>query len=61
MPLPVHFMHMMSSAVVLLAPFLLVSLVAAFAGPLLMGGWAFSAESMTFSFDKINPVKGLAR
>jgi flagellar biosynthetic protein FlhB len=59
--LPVHFMHMMSTALLLLAPFLLVSLVAAFAGPLLMGGWAFSAESMSFSFDKINPVKGLAR
>ncbi len=59
--LPAHLMQMILAAVLLLAPFLAVALVAAFAGPLVMGGWTFSVESMAFSFDKINPVKGLAR
>jgi len=59
--LPYHLMYMVLAAVTILAPFLAVTVVAALLGPLLMGGWAFSVQAMAFSFDKINPVKGLAR
>lgn len=59
--LPVHLMQMMVSAVLILWPVFLIALIAAFAGPLLMGGWAFSVEAMAFKLEKLNPVKGLAR
>ncbi len=44
-----------------IAPFLTVTLLAAFMGPLVMGGWAFSASAIAFKLEKINPVKGLGR
>lgn len=48
-------------AVAALAPLMLIAIAAAFLGPLLMGGWAFSTQAAAFDLNKINPVKGLAR
>lgn len=48
-------------AFVVLTPFLLVTVVASLLGPLALGGWTFSGESLTFNLDKLNPVKGLGR
>ena len=45
----------------ILWPVFLIAVIAAFAGPLLMGGWAFSVEAMAFKLEKLNPVKGLGR
>ncbi len=45
----------------LLAPLLLVLLVAAVLGPLALGGWTFSAEALTPKFEKLDPVAGLKR
>ncbi|WOJ93315.1 flagellar biosynthesis protein FlhB [Congregibacter variabilis] len=59
--LPVHFMHMAISALLALAPLFAVTVVAALAGPLLMGGWSFSVEAMAFKLEKLDPVKGLGR
>jgi flagellar biosynthetic protein FlhB len=59
--LPVHFMQLVQETLLALAPFLVVLLVAAFAGPLLMGGWSFSLEAMAFKLEKLDPVKGLGR
>lgn len=59
--LPVHLMSLIMEALLALTPFLLVTVVAAFAGPLLMGGWSFSLEAMAFKLSKIDPVKGLGR
>ena len=36
-------------------------LISVFAGPLMMGGWSFSLETISFKFEKLNPIKGLAR
>ena len=58
---PVHFMHLVASTLLALVPFLGVTVIAAFAGPLLMGGWSFSVEAMSFKWEKLDPVKGLAR
>lgn len=44
-----------------LAPFLLLMLISSFAGPLIMGGWAFSWSAAAFKLDKLNPVTGLKR
>lgn len=59
--LPYQFMYMTSQALLALAPFLAVMLISVFAGPLIMGGWSFSLETISFKFEKLNPIKGLAR
>jgi len=59
--LPFQFMYMASQTLLALSPFMAVMLVAALAGPLMMGGWSFSLETIAFKLEKLNPVKGLAR
>jgi flagellar biosynthetic protein FlhB len=59
--LPFQFMYMASQTLLALSPFMAVMLVAALAGPLLMGGWSFSLETISFKVEKLNPIKGLAR
>ncbi len=48
-------------AAALMTPFLLVMIVTAFAAPVALGGWSFSAEAMAFKPEKIDPVKGMKR
>lgn len=45
----------------MLAPFFLVSVVAAVASSLVIGGWSFSPEAMAVNFGKLNPLSGLKR
>ncbi len=59
--LPVHFMHLVTNALLALAPFFGVTIVAAFVGPMVMGGWSFSTDAMTFKLEKLDPIKGLGR
>jgi flagellar biosynthetic protein FlhB len=59
--LPVHFMQMALTALGALLPFMAVAIVAALAGPLLMGGWSFSTDAMAFKLEKLDPIKGLGR
>jgi flagellar biosynthetic protein FlhB len=59
--LPFQFMYMASQALLALSPFMAIRLVSVFAGPLLMGGWSFSLESISFKLEKLDPIKGLAR
>ena len=59
--LPFQFMYMASQTLLALSPFMAVMLAAALAGPLLMGGWSFSLETISFKVEKLNPIKGLAR
>ena len=59
--LPFQFMYMASQALLALSPFMAILLVSVFAGPLLMGGWSFSLESISFKLEKLDPIKGLAR
>lgn len=44
-----------------LIPIFLVLLAGALVGPMVMGGWTFSAEAMAFKAEKISPIKGLQR
>ncbi|MEK9712340.1 MAG: EscU/YscU/HrcU family type III secretion system export apparatus switch protein, partial [Thalassolituus sp.] len=48
-------------AAIALAPWLLLVLVAAFAGPLLVGGWLFSSKAIMPKLDRLNPLSGLKR
>jgi flagellar biosynthetic protein FlhB len=59
--LPFQFMYMVSHALLALSPFMAIMLVSVFAGPLLMGGWSFSLETISFKLEKLDPIKGLAR
>lgn len=43
------------------APLLLLTLVAAVGAPLVLGGWAFSAQALTPDFSRLDPVSGVAR
>ncbi|MGV6858123.1 MAG: flagellar biosynthesis protein FlhB [bacterium] len=60
-----HMIHAVMShivdAIFIILPFMLLMVLAAFAGPLLLGGWSFSAKAMAPKFDKLNPLKGLKR
>lgn len=51
----------MVEAGVALAPWLVLVLIAAFAGPLSVGGWLFSTKAITPKLDRINPLSGLKR
>ncbi len=44
-----------------IAPFLVITLVSAFIGPLMMGGWNFTLSSAKPKFSKLNPMSGLKR
>ena len=48
-------------AVMTLAPFFLVMMIAAFVGPFMIGGLNFSGKALAFKWDKLDPIKGLGR
>lgn len=56
-----HFRDDMIAVAKLLAPFLGLTLIAAFAGPLSLGGWNFSNEAYRPNLEKLDPLKGMAR
>lgn len=43
------------------APLLFLLFVVAFFAPMLMGGWLFSPQALSFKFDKLNPISGIKR
>jgi flagellar biosynthetic protein FlhB len=55
------FAHLSWEALVLAAPLFLLTLAAATAAPIAMGGWLFSPQVMTLNFTRIDPIKGLGR
>lgn len=44
-----------------LAPLLLILVLAALLAPMTLSGWTFSAEALTFKWERIDPVKGVKR
>lgn len=44
-----------------LIPFMTILAVAAFMGPIMLGGWMVSTKAMAPKFSRMNPVKGLGR
>ncbi len=49
------------TALKILAPFFMVMMIAVFVGPLIMGGWSFSAKALAPKISKLNPAKGFKR
>jgi flagellar biosynthesis protein FlhB len=48
-------------ALMILAPFFAVMLIAALAASVALGGWSFSASALGFQWSKLNPAQGLKR
>ncbi len=56
-----HLSHSLLMAGKLVAPLLLLTLLAALLSPLALGGWLFSGESLFPKWEKIDPLKGITR
>ena len=48
-------------ALITLSPFFTLMVLAAVAGPLMMGGVTFSTQALSFKWDKLNPITGMGR
>jgi len=48
-------------ALLTLSPFFALMILASVAGPLMMGGVTFSAQALSFKWDKLNPITGMGR
>lgn len=53
--------HMFKEAAWMVAPFMLVSIVAAVVSSVAIGGWSFSLEALSFKFEKLDPISGIKR
>ncbi len=43
------------------SPFLALLFIVAFFAPMLVGGWLFSTQALSFKWDKLNPISGITR
>lgn len=59
--MPVLLESAVIDALITLSPFFVLMILAAIAGPLMMGGVTFSAQALAFKWDKLNPITGLGR
>jgi flagellar biosynthesis protein FlhB len=57
----IYFKRLMIEGVLLITPFLAALVVAAIVAPLALGGWVFSWDALTPKFEKLDPIKGIAR
>lgn len=56
-----HLHNMSSEALLALAPFLFILLIAAALSPLLLNGWLFTLHPLQPKFSKLNPMSGIGR
>lgn len=49
------------AAMWMLAPFLIIGVIAAVASSLAIGGWSFSLQALAFKAEKLNPITGMKR
>jgi flagellar biosynthetic protein FlhB len=59
--LVIYFKQVLLDGMLLIVPLVLTMGVVALLTPIMMGGWNFSAESMSPKISKMNPVSGLKR
>lgn len=50
-----------SEAMIMMAPILLVTIVACLITPFLIGGWIFSPNVLTLKFERLDPIQGVKR
>ncbi|AXA55030.1 flagellar biosynthesis protein FlhB [Pseudomonas thivervalensis] len=56
-----YLLHSGKIAIISLQPILIFLLLAAFLGPISLGGWLFSGKTMAPKFSRMNPAAGLKR
>jgi len=56
-----YLLHSGKIAIVAVQPILIFLLLAAFIGPISLGGWLFAAGSLAPKFSRMNPLSGLKR
>ncbi len=56
-----RFMRDTTDALIAFLPLMLIFIIAAFAAPLLLGGWNFTWKPLTPDLAKFNPISGLKR
>lgn len=56
-----HLLASVGQGFSVLGPLFFMVLIAALVGPLLLGGWLFSAKSLAPKFERMNPLAGLKR
>ena len=54
-------MHLSSEALILAAPIFLLTIVAAVAAPIMIGGFIFSPKTLGFDLKRIDPMSGVKR
>ncbi|NOY71427.1 MAG: flagellar biosynthesis protein FlhB [Gammaproteobacteria bacterium] len=52
---------LVEAALLMLAPFMGLSILIALVAPALIGGWSFSTKAVGFKWEKMDPIKGLKR
>jgi len=57
----VHFKQVMIDGLMLLAPFLALTVFIAIVAPISLGGWVFSWEAISPKLEKMDPIKGIPR
>jgi len=55
------FLESVLQALIIISPFLIIMFLASLLAPILVGGWAFSWESLTPKFSKLNPISGIKK
>lgn len=56
-----HLLASTEQGLLVLGPLFIMLLIAAIGGPMMLGGWLFSAKSMAPKFERMNPLSGLKR
>jgi len=59
--LPILFAQALTAGLMIVAPVLMATLVAAFAAPAVLGGFHFSGEGFQPKFSRLNPLSGIQR
>jgi len=56
-----HLKHVLIDGVMLIAPFLALTVIVAIISSISIGGWVFSWEAVAFKPSKMNPITGITR
>ncbi len=56
-----HFKQAMIDGLMMIAPFLALTVLVAIVAPICLGGWIFSWDAITPKLEKMDPIKGIPR
>jgi len=59
--IPRIFEQAMVDSILSLIPFFAIVVAAALLSPMALSGWSFSAQAMSFKWEKLDPIKGMTR